>query len=238
MHCKLSRFSLLLVVTLVPSAVLGALAPTSLGAQEPRNARDVAALVQSFYDQTTSFQADFFQTRYTKAYNRYDRARGRVTLVKPGKMRWDYTDPAGQTFVSDGSHLSVYQPPDEGEAHGQIIERDVTSDELPQAFAFLLGDGRLDSDFHVRLLDSGRQGFPEGYVLEVRPRRPSRTYDRVLFFVRIPAGAPAGVIHRVLIIDAAGNRNRFDFSHLRFNHAVPDSTFHFTPPAGTRVVRP
>jgi len=234
MHPKLSR----IVITLVAALACGALLPAGLRAQEARSAQDVAALVQAFYDQTTSFQADFFQTRYTKAYRRYDRARGSVSLVKPGKMRWDYTDPSGQVFVSDGTRLSVYQPPDEGEAHGQLIERDVSSDELPQAFSFLLGHGRLDTDFHVRLLDSSRQGFPDGYVLEVRPRQPSQTYDRVLFFVRIPTGAPAGVIHRVLIIDAAGNRNRFDFSHLRFNRNVPASTFHFTPPAGTRVVRP
>jgi len=223
-----------LAAFLLPATLL----PSASRAQEERSARDVAALVQSFYDQTTSFQADFFQTRYTKAYGRYDRARGHVILVKPGKMRWDYSDPEGQTFVSDGAHLSVYQPPEEGETHGQIIERDVGSDELPQAFSFLLGEGRLDRDFHIRLLDARRQGFPTGYVLEVRPRRPSRTYDRVLFFVRVPEGAPAGVIHRVLIIDAAGNRNRFDFSHLRFNRAIPEDTFHFTPPAGTHVVRP
>lgn len=224
---------------LVSLAVLIALAaPPALRAQEERSASEVAALVQTFYDQTTSFSADFFQTRYTKAYHRYDRARGHVTLVKPGKMRWDYTDPAGQTFVSDGEHLTVYQPPEEGEAHGQVIRRDVSQDELPQAFSFLLGDGRLDRDFHVRLLDARRQGFPSGYVLEVRPRQPSQTYDRVLFFVRVPSGAVAGVIQRVLIIDAAGNRNRFDFSHLRFNRPVPDETFQYTPPAGTRVIRP
>jgi outer membrane lipoprotein-sorting protein len=41
----------------------------------------------------------------------------------------------------------------------------------------------------------------------------------------------------VLIVDHAGNRNRFDFSNLRFDRDVPDSRFRFTPPAGTRRVR-
>jgi outer membrane lipoprotein carrier protein len=46
------------------------------------------------------------------------------------------------------------------------------------------------------------------------------------------------VVQRVLIIDAAGNRNRFDFSKLKFNRDVPDKRFSYRPPKGTDKVTP
>jgi len=208
-------------------------------ASPPLDARGVAALVQSFYDQTTTLTARFEQTQFTKVYNRRERASGRVVFKKPGRMRWDYDAPNGQVFVTDGEKLLVYQPPDDGERHGQLIERDVDEDQLPLAFSFLTGTGRLDRDFRLRLLDPERQGF-DGYVLELRPRRPTPHYDRVLFFVRVLSrgGRRAGIIQGVLIVDSAGNRNRFEFSDMSFRENVPDSRFEYTPPAGTRRVRP
>ena len=234
------------MTTTLRRALLGALVTSLVGvaagvvAQEQSDARRVASLVQSFYDQTTSIQAEFRQSQYTKLYDRTERAHGRVVFQKPGKMRWDYAEPNGQVFVSDGRRLLVYQPPDEGERRGQLIERDMDGDQLPQAFSFLLGTGRLDRDFHLRLLDARREGFPNGHVLELRPREPSPHYERVLFFVRIVerGGRSAGIIQRVLIIDATGNRNRFDFRNIRFNRDVADSRFRYSPPAGTRRVRP
>ncbi len=231
------------LLALGTAALIGAAAAPSRAqpaAAQELDARGLAALVQSFYDQTTSVTADFHQTQYTKVYQRYDRARGRVVFQKPGKMRWNYAAPNGQVFVADGDRLLVYQPPEEGETRGQMIDRAVDEDSLPQAFAFLMGTGRLDEDFDLRLLEPSRQGFPEGQVLELRPRTPSAHYDRVLFFVRVveQGGRSAGIIQRVLIIDAQGNRNRFDFRNLQFNRQYPTRFFRFEPPAGTRTVRP
>ncbi len=222
------------------SAAFCALALAPALAQERLSARQVAALVQSFYDQSTSFTADFRQQQYTKVHDRTERASGRVVFEKPGKMRWDYAAPNGQVFVSDGETLLVYQPPDEGERHGQLIERAMSEHQLPQAFSFLTGTGRLDRDFRFRLLNAQREGFRNGYVLELRPREPTPQYERVLFFVRIVERGEqrAGVIQRVLIIDSSGNRNRFDFRNMRFPGDIPDSRFRYRPPAGTRRVRP
>ncbi len=232
------------LIRLVAISIASAAVLTVHAQQQPTpaslDARGVAALVQSFYDQTRSLQADFHQTQFTKVYDRTTRARGTVVFSKPGKMRWDYARPNGQIFVSNGEQLVVYQPPDEGEQHGQLIERPIQDDQIPLAFSFLTGTGRLDRDFNLRLLDPARQGFPGGYVLELRPRVPTPQYERVLFYVRIMerGGRQAGVIQRVLIIDSAGNRNRFDFREMRFNRNVPEARFQFTPPAGTRRVTP
>src|SRR6188472_4245401 len=65
----------------------------------------VVGLVQAFYDQTRTFEADFHQTQFTKIYNRTERAHGRVVFKKRGIMRFDYAAPNGQVFVCDGRTL-------------------------------------------------------------------------------------------------------------------------------------
>lgn len=217
----------------------GALALGSAGtrAQDRVDARTVAGAVQSFYNQTRGVRASFYQTYYHKLYDRYDRSRGRVTFAKPGKMRWDYGRPNGKVITSNGDHLIIYEPGDDGQ-RGQCFEREMDEHQLPQAFSFLTGNGRLEQDFNFRLLDPARQGYPEGYVLELRPREPSPHYDRILFYVLKQDGRPTGVVRRVLIVDPSGNRNRFDFSNLQWNPSVSASTFRYRPPNGVRCTRP
>lgn len=204
------------------------------------DAATIVGLVQAFYDQTTTLQAMFDQTRYTRLYDRYDRAQGRVVFKKPGKMRWDYAEPNGQVFVSDGKKLLIYQPPEEGEKRGQLIERALEEDQLPSAFSFLTGRGKLDEDFEARLIEHDEQKYEDGYVLQLIPRRPTPHYEQLVFYVRALErnGKRAGIVQRVLIIDSAGNRNRFDFSNLKFNREIADKRFNYQPPRGTERVTP
>ena len=175
----------LVLASLSAALCVMALAPAL--AQERLNARQVAALVQSFYDQSTSFTADFRQQQYTKVHDRTERAHGRVVFEKPGKMRWDYAAPNGQVFVSDGQTLLVYQPPDEGERHGQLIERPMSEHQLPQAFSFLTGTGRLLKRTRNLAFAEGRVMADDRLVLRVSgilkiPSRPLVPADR------LPAG--------------------------------------------------
>jgi outer membrane lipoprotein carrier protein len=223
---------------LLALALACALVAGTARADQAMDAKAVAAHVQSFYERTRTVQADFHQTYYHKLYDRYERSQGRVAFKKPGKMRWDYARPNGKVIVSDGRRVQVFDPGDEGETP-QVIEQKISQHQLPQAFSFLTGTGKLDEEFRFRLLDPERQGFRGGYVLELRPKSPSPHYERILFYVVMvgEGSARAGVVRRVLIIDAAGNRNRFDFKGLQFDRAVPEAHFNFKPPRGTRVVR-
>jgi len=200
------------------------------------DALTVAARVQSFYDQTTDISADFFQTYVNVIYQRTDRSKGRVVFKKPGMMRWDYARPNGKIVLSDGQKLLVYEPGD-GDESGQVYEQKLEEAQLPQALAFLTGSGRLETSFTFQLLDAKQKGYPNGYVLELRPRTPSPHYERILFYVEKDPRL-SGLVRRVLIIDPNGNRNRFDFTKLQFNRRVDGSLFQWNPPAGTHSIKP
>jgi outer membrane lipoprotein carrier protein len=220
------------------SPATGAKAPASTAAagETAPTAQGVAALVQGFYDQTRSVEADFFQTYYSRLYDKYDRSGGKVKFEKPGKMRWDYAAPNGKLIVSDGKRLVIFEPGEEGEP-GQMFERPISESELPQALAFLTGTGKLANDFTFRLLDAAAQGFANGHVLELLPKAPSPHFERILFYVDGDSKR-AGLVHRVLIVDAAGNRNRIDFKTPRFNRTFEAKTFAWQPPKNVRRIQP
>lgn len=211
-------------------------AGTPTRAEPPvEDARAVAASVQSFYDQTRDISAAFAQTYVHVLYDRTDRSKGQVVFKKPGKMRWDYQKPGGKVIVANGSRLLIFEPGEEGEPD-QVIEQRMSQAQLPQAMSFLTGIGRLETSFNFRLLDPKKQGFPAGHVLELTPKSPTPHYERILFYVeRNPK--LRGLVRRLLIIDANGNRNRFDFSKLKFNTQVSEAVFEWQPPKSARRVK-
>lgn len=232
-----SRFVRSLAIVFMCAVILGGSVARAQGAQPAvLTPESVAGLVQAFYDQTKSLEATFHQTYFNRLYDKYDRSQGTVRFQKPGKMRWDYAKPNGKVLVSNGKSMLVYEPGD-GTEKGQVFERPMADSELPQALSFLTGTGKLADDFTFRLLDAKQQGFAAGHVLELMPKKPSPHYERILFYVD---GDPAraGLVHRVLIVDGSGNRNRFDFSGMRFNRVLDAKPFEWQPPAGTRRIQP
>ncbi|MBS2018574.1 MAG: outer membrane lipoprotein carrier protein LolA [Deltaproteobacteria bacterium] len=192
-------------------------------------AQTVLTKVQTFYDKTTSFTADFSQEFFVKSHNVKKQSKGRVTFAKPGKMHWDYSEPKDNKVVSDGSILKVYEA-----ANKQMFEQNVDKSQYPAALSFLVGGGKLGEVFNFELYDGAAMSFPGGQVLVGTPKTPSPAYQKVLFYV----DSQTSQVRRVLIVDGQGNRNRFDFENPKVNEAVTDERFKFTPPAGTQVIRP
>jgi outer membrane lipoprotein carrier protein len=226
-----SRFAgLLRFATL--AAVLSALLASFAGAQASAagpTAQEIATKVQAFYDATKTFQATFTQTYTIKVQNVKKVSTGKVTFEKPGKMSFRYDAPNGNRVVSDGTTIKVYEKDSE-----QLYESPMGKSQYPAALAFLLGTGQLLRDFDLRLLDAGQMKFENGYVLEGTPKEATAAYQKVLLYV----DSATSQVRRVLILDAQGNKNRFDFSEPVVNKLVAKDEFEFTAPPGTNVVKP
>ena len=213
-----------------PAPTPPAPAPSGSAAKAERPTADsVAAKVQAFYNQTTTFQATFHQVYKVKAYNQTKKSNGKVVFAKPGKMSWSYDVPNGNRVVSDGKTLKVYE-----KDNNQMFEQPVEKSQYPAALAFLMGQGDLTKSFNLKLLDAAVQKFEGGYVLEGLPKEATPAYQKVIFYV----DGPTSQVRRVIILDAQGNRNTFDFKAPRVNEPVPEETFQFTPPQGTQIIHP
>jgi outer membrane lipoprotein carrier protein len=189
------------------------------------DARQIADRVQKFYDAARTYQADFRQRYWLKAYNRYKVDSGRVAFQKPGKASWRYSSNANR-IVSDGKTVKVYEA-----RNKQLFVQAVDKSQYPAALSFLVG-GRLRQELSLRKL-ADDPSFPRGYRLEGAPRSPSPAYEKLVLFV------DAGTYHvrRVLLLDAQGNRNRFDFDRPVVNRGIPPAEFVFKAPPGTQLIR-
>jgi len=223
-----AAFSLLFLALGVPSAAAVTTVPAVAWAAGP-TADEVATRVQRFYDSTKTFRATFKQTYTIKVQNVQKVSTGKVIFEKPGKMSFKYDAPNGNRVVSNGTTIRVYEQDNQ-----QMYEVAVGKSQYPAALAFLMGKGQLMRDFTLRLLDAAQMKFEGGYVLEGTPKEATPAYQKMLLYV----DAATNQVRRVLILDAQGNRNRFDFEAPAVNVPVPKGEFDFVAPPGTKIIKP
>lgn len=212
-------------VLLVAALALSLTAPADAAQDEAAIA--VAVRMQRLYRSVKSYRANFKQTYRFKMQNVKKVSTGRVAFARGGKFSFRYKKPKGNRVVSDGNTLKVYD-----RRAKQMYKRAVSKSLYPASLAFLFGQGKLLRDFKLRLIAPKR--FKRGYVLEAIPLEATPAYKKLLMYVD---GRTARV-RRVLIIDAQGNTNRFDFSKPVLNKKIGAGEFRFTPPAGTTIVNP
>ncbi|MBI3091557.1 MAG: outer membrane lipoprotein chaperone LolA [Candidatus Tectomicrobia bacterium] len=182
--------------------------------------------MQARYQGTESLRADFRQEAYNKALGRTRTAVGRVVIVKPGKMRWEYAQPDKRLIISDGTTLWLYFP-----ASNQVmIEAAAGQDDFVRAF--LSGEGRLRQDFDLEKVEDSSQTQADEYGLQLRPKVPHTTVTRMLLFV----DRQGLLVKRVTTFDILGNTTTLFLSNLEVNGDVEAGTFTFQPLAGVEII--
>jgi outer membrane lipoprotein carrier protein len=221
-----------IVAVLASPAVVPLLSAAPLASAQPAakqpSAEQISDRVQAFYNTTKTFRSKFSQRFTIKHRNKNKDSKGEVIFQKPGKMSWRYAT-NGNRVVSDGKTIKVYESDNK-----QMYEQPLGKSQYPAALAFLVGGGNLKQTFKLASLDPQKMKFPGGYVLLGEPREPTPAYQKVLLYV----DAKTYQVRRVLLLDAQGNKNRFDFEAPKVNVAVPPGEFAFVPPPGTQVIRP
>jgi outer membrane lipoprotein carrier protein len=209
------------------------LSPTPARGQTPKppaaqTAIQIIDRVQAFYDKTKTFRSTFKQRYSVKAYAKTKNSTGEVIFEKPGKMSWRYTN-NGNRVVSDGKIIKVYEKDNK-----QMYEQPLEKSQYPAALAFLVGGGKLKESFTFERANAKEMGFEGGFVLVGTPKDATPAYQRIFLYV----DGRTYQVRRVLLLDAQGNRNRFDFVKPQVNTKTPPGEFTFTPPPGTQVIRP
>lgn len=190
-------------------------------------ARRLAGRVEDLYRQAKTFKATFRQTFVHRASAKKTVSNGGMAAARGGKLSFRYTEPKGDRVVSDGNLVKLYE-----RAEKRMFVLKLANARHALAVAFLLDSIRLTKDFELRLLDPKRHRVKRGSVIEATPKRANAMMSRLILYVD-PLTAQ---VLRVMVIDAQGNTNRFDFDHRRFDTDVPDKEFTFTPPRGTKII--
>ena len=142
--------------------------------------------VENRYNHAKTLEVSFSETY--KAQGRTRTESGNLFLRKPGRMRWQYTDPAGKLFVSDGKNVYFYNP-DTNRAEKMKLKE---TEDMRAPMAFLLGRLDFDKDF-------GRYtARPEdnGVFITAQPKSDRLPYREVSFLVGPDNRDPAPHRHR------------------------------------------
>ena len=204
------------------SILLALFSPLCLPAQSPPTPHSLAQRIDTHYNQLHSLRAAFTETYNGLGVRRTES--GTLTLLKPGRMRWDYSSPPGKIFLLDGKFAWFYA---RGDSQVQRIpSRDL--DDLRSPLRFLLGHTELEKELiNLRLAPA-----PNGqFTLTGQPKGQEKRVTRLALTVTAD-----GTITAMEIEESDGALTRFTFSGESDNPAIPPTQFHFTPPPGIPIV--
>jgi outer membrane lipoprotein carrier protein len=213
-------------MTLVPIAAIClsltlSAAPPQAPVQSPEQ---VASALQTKYDTIRDFTADFTQQLVNTVLRKKTTERGKVQVKKPGKMRWDYTNPEKKVFVSDGSTMYLWVPADNQVTKSAVPKQD----EATTALLFLVGKGNITRDFKVTFTPSPPAGT---YGLRLDPKLPQRDYD----WLELIVDRATLQIRGLTAADRQGGQSTFTFTNYKENVGLADKTFAFQIPRGADV---
>jgi outer membrane lipoprotein carrier protein len=202
------------------SACLGAQKP-SPSAQAP-SAKELARRVDRHYNQLHSLKAGFTESYEGLGLRRTES--GTLLMLKPGRMKWEYSSPPGKLFLLDGAYAWFYSP---GDSQIQRIPAKEL-DDLRSPLRFLLGHTELEKELNNLALSEAPNGR---FTLTGQPRGQEKRVARLTLTVTTD-----GAITGIEMEETDGALTRFTFTGEAPNAPIPAGAFHFAPPPGLPVV--
>jgi outer membrane lipoprotein carrier protein len=206
-------------------AIAAALLGGALAAQSPAKPSldKTISGIELRYNRLATLKVDFEHTmRYLGRRPLVER--GTLFLRRPGKMRWEYSKPAGKLLVGDGDLLYYYNP-----LSNQVRQlRPSQTGDLRVPLSFLLGRLHFRRQFRGLRLDEidGRA------VLVGEGRSGKEAYTRVEF-----SYDPATFELLHLKVDGQDESvTTFAFSGETVNPRLEQSLFDFHAPPGAELV--
>jgi outer membrane lipoprotein carrier protein len=180
-----------------------------------------AAEVEKYLSGLASWTADFEQTIDDGHGNVLRSAAGRLYLQRPGKFRWDYSQPSAQLVLADGKQIWFY---DKDLAQANVRDMDTSLASTPASL--LSGSGSVSTQFNVTALglSAGLQWF------QLVPKHADTDFQ----LVRI--GFDKGELRSMFLADKLNQITQLTFSNSKRNVPLAPDLFSFTPPPGVDVI--
>ena len=206
----------------VPILAAFLLSASLFGQQSPLSVHDLAQRVDHHYNTLHSLKAGFTETYAGLGMHRQES--GTVLLLKPGRVRWDYSSPPGKVFLIDGKYAWFYAP---GDAQVQRMEAKKL-DDLQSPLRFLLGRTQLEKELTHLSLKPASNGES---TLTGQAKGQEQRIARVSLTV-----TGAGAITAIEIEEVDGAITSFTFTGEVPNAPVPPGAMRFNAPAGVPVI--
>jgi outer membrane lipoprotein carrier protein len=180
-----------------------------------------ATEVEGYLNGLATWSADFTQTIDDGHGKIVRSAAGKLYLQKPGRFRWDYSQPSEQLILADGKQIWFYD-----KDLGQANVRDMDASLANTPAVLLSGNGSVSSQFDVTSL-------PPSDGLEWYQLIPKRTESD---FQLVRIGFRKGELASMFLADKLNQITQLTFSNSQRNAKFSPGLFSFVPPAGVDVI--
>jgi outer membrane lipoprotein carrier protein len=178
--------------------------------------------VERYLNGLASWTADFEQTIDDGHGTVLRSAAGRLYLQRPGKFRWDYSQPSEQLVLADGKQIWFY---DKDLAQANVRDMDLSLASTPASL--LSGSASVSAQFNVTAMpaSAGLQWF------QLVPKHADTDFQ----LVRIGFNKN-GELASMFLADKLNQITQLTFSNSKRNEKLAPDLFSFVPPPGVDVI--
>lgn len=195
--------------------------PFSLKAQ---TIDEVIDHIQDFYQKIQTIQADFIQETYFPQGPK-EISSGKLWIKKSGKFRWEYHNPQKLFIISAGNTIYFYYP----EAKQALAYPSGTTLGSKLALGFMTGRGNIKTDLKVESFQTLADNFWKINFLTV-------VNDPKVKRISLVVNPESGEVKEFSFVNASGEVIRVILENLKYNQALKDSLFHFSPSKEVKII--
>jgi len=195
--------------------------------------REVVKHLQARYEKTKDMQADFSQKTKIEGFERPVMSSGKVYIKKPGRLRWDYVDPATEQIYVNQDDVKVYVP-----EHKQVLVGKLTQMAASKApLELLQGAAKLEESFEIEPTTGKDRGVGSTPLITLIPKAKEQESTQNLQKIIVEVFPKTYFIRTVSLYEISGNVAVFEFSNLKPNVGLGSEVFDFKTPSDVEVVR-
>lgn len=220
-YCHRGKF--LLALAVIPALVL----PGTTVFSRTLSLAELTVKIQTAYDHTVDFKANFIQEATIKSIDRTEKEAGTVYLKKPERMLWNYTKPSMKKLIINPRKAWLYIP-DDNIVYVQDAKKVLSS---KMTIRFLTGIENLKDDFETAFSAGGPTDMEGNYVIILTPHE----YEAGIKTLMLTVDKNNFRIIECVFTDMYDNTTKLSFSDIKFNINPPDELFDFIPPSGVEI---
>ncbi len=197
---------------------------------------EVVKKIKKKFEAVQTYGADF--TIKTVENKKEKTMKGHCLYKRPGKIRYNFSDPEGDEIVSDGKTLYIYI-----KKLNAVGKQDLNIDKKNSSgpiFTANSPDGlnRLFKKYHYKfdIIEQPRIVFEKDdtkyFVLDLDQRERIGGFEKMKLYV----DSESYIIKRAIAMDGRGKETTISFSSINFEEEIEDGIFNFHISGNAKIV--
>ena len=205
----------------------------AVDAQALQEVQEVVKKIQVRYEKTKDLQASFTQKTRIEGFSTPVVSAGRFYIKKPGRLRWDYIEPATEEIYVNKDDVKMYVP-----EHKQVLVGKLTYMAASQApLQLLQGVAKLDEEFDIEPTADKERGAGGIPLVSLTPKQGRAEPERAIQRIVIEVQPKTYFLKTIALHEVSGNIATFEFTELKPNSGLKDELFDFKAPPDVEIVR-